>query len=273
MGGVSAREGHTEATIELSRLAGFTPGGVLCEVLRDDGEVARLPDLIKFSKKFKVKIVAMSDLIDYVGINPKPRRERKSIVVKKSTSCLPTQYGTFQITIYRSLTDNREHAVLVLGGKKKKPFLVRIHSQCFTGDTLLGLKCDCRDQLHQSMKMIRKNKQGVIIYLAQEGRGIGLSNKIKAYALQDKGLDTVEANCELGFPPDARDYKVAVEILHDLKISDITLLTNNPQKIYQLSNYGINVVKRLPLEVTPTSANHRYLFAKKRKLGHHLQLL
>lgn len=190
---------------------------------------------------------------------------------KTASATLPTAYGTFAILVYKT-SDNREHAVLSLGKTDKQPVLARIHSQCLTGDTLLSLRCDCREQLHKSMEIIQKEGSGVILYLNQEGRGIGLSNKIKAYALQEQGLDTVEANHSLGFKADARDYKVAAEILRDLGISRIFLLTNNPKKVINLAQYGISVVKRIPLETKPNTMNKSYLLAKKKKLGHMLTL-
>jgi len=247
--------------------------GVLCEIIRDDGKVARLPDLVKFSKKFHLKLVSIVDLIKYIKKQPKSTQiQRSNTVDKVASSILPTEYGMFRVIIYRSLLDNREHAVLHMGNDPNEPLLTRIHSQCLTGDTFLSLKCECRQQLHQSMKLISKKKQGAIVYLNQEGRGIGLTNKIKAYALQDKGLDTVEANHALGFPADVRDYKVAADILHDLGIKEINLLTNNPDKVKQLSHLGIKIVKTIPLEIPPNGINKRYLIAKRKKLGHRLNL-
>lgn len=269
-GGVLEREGHTEATIELARLAGFSPCGVLCEIIRDDGKVARLPDLVKFAKKFNLQIISINDLVKYMEAQHKRIPKDSFTVVRKASSLLPTEYGTFQVFVYKSIIDNREHTVLLMSNLEKWPMLTRIHSQCLTGDTFLSLKCDCRMQLHQSMEMIGKKGRGIIIYLNQEGRGIGLSNKIKAYALQDKGLDTVDANHALGLPADPREYEVAAEILKDLGISKIMLLTNNPKKLNKLNDYGINIVEHLPLEIRPNTINKKYLLAKKQKLGHHL---
>ena len=270
-GGLLKRSGHTEAAVAMSTLAGFDSGGVLCEILRQDGKVARVKDLINIAKKFNIKIVTINDLLNYFKKHPNPSNDNVSSVMKIASSTLPTKYGIFQITIYKSLIDDREHAVLSIGSAKNAPTLTRVHSQCLTGDTLLSLKCDCRDQLHQSMKIISENKSGLIIYLNQEGRGIGLSNKIKAYHLQDKGLDTVEANEALGFAPDARDYQIAAEILKDLDITKLVLLTNNPNKTQQLRSYGITIQSQIPLEVTPTALNKDYLRIKKQKLGHILE--
>lgn len=271
-GGVIERGGHTEAAADLARLAGFQPSGVLCEILRDDGRMARLSNLIKLAKKFKIKIISIDDLKTYLKKHPLSRVEFPS-VVKTAQAFLPTDYGNFQISVYVSLIDRREHTVLTLGDIKKGPILTRIHSQCLTGDTFFSLKCDCRKQLHQSMKKIREKGRGIIIYLNQEGRGIGLSNKIKAYSLQEKGLDTVEANHALGLPSDTRDYKIAAEILTDLGISQIILLTNNPQKIEELSKNGIKIAKRLSLEISPNNLNYSYLLTKKNKLGHKLTIV
>lgn len=270
-GGLQERQGHTEATVALCELAGFNPIGVLCEVLRDDGNVARLPDLMQFAKKYDLKIISVTQLVAYVKLHPQTTRTKSSLVIKETSSLLPTYYGTFSITIYKSLRDNLEHAVLSLGNIHKQPVLTRIHSQCLTGDTLLSLRCDCQEQLHQSMQQIVQTGSGVLLYLNQEGRGIGLANKIKAYALQEKGLDTVEANHALGFPPDIREYEIAADILHDLGINKINLLTNNPDKIEQLTRYGIHVDKRIPLEVRPQQYNKHYLKTKKQKLNHQLE--
>lgn len=268
-GGVLERPGHTEATVELIRLAGLSPCGVLCEILNDKGAVARFPELKQFSQKFKVPIVSIEDLIVYLKRHPFPPLETKT-VCKTASSLLTTKYGVFNLSVYKSIIDSREHIALYQGEKinpVKKPVLTRIHSQCLTGETLFSLKCDCKQQLEKSLQLISERKRGVLIYLNQEGRGIGLTNKIKAYCLQDKGLDTVEANEALGLPIDARDYQVAAEILKDLGISTIELLTNNPHKIRQLSDFGIVVVKQIPLELT-SATNKSYLQVKKHKLGH-----
>lgn len=271
-GGILERQGHTEAAVDLAKVAGFSPTGVLCEIIKNDGKMARLPDLVKLVQKMQIKIVSISDLNSFREKHPFPK-EKTSWVVKTASSLLPTIYGTFHLLIYTSLLDGREHSVLMRGKPNKQPILTRIHSQCLTGDTLLSLKCDCREQLHQSMEMMGKKGEGIIIYLNQEGRGIGLTNKIKAYALQKKGLDTVEANHALGLPTDSRDYQIASEILYDLGVTGIILLTNNPQKITGLVKYGIRIVKRIPLEISPNQFNSFYLATKKQKLNHHLSAL
>ena len=271
-GGVKERAGHTEATVELCSLAGFSPCGVLCEVLRDDGEIARLPELTEFSKQHKIKMISVTDLISYLN-------KKKSAVInyretrKEATAFLMTEYGRFELSVYKSITDNREHVVLRMGKQSGVPVLTRIHSQCITGDTFHSLKCDCYAQLHKSLQMIKDKKQGILLYLNQEGRGIGLANKIKAYALQEKGYDTVEANHVLGFPADARTYKVAAEILKDLGIYEIDLLTNNPEKEKQLSKFAIRIRKAIPLEIKPNGINTVYLTTKKKKLGHLLSVV
>ena len=267
-GGILEREGHTEATIELLKLANLLPTGVLCEILNDEGEVANFTELKEFTRKWDIKMITIPDLIAFVKSLDQVKNKKTVKVIKKITSTLPTKFGKFQLSVYQSTVDNREHAVLSIGDLKEKPILVRIHSQCLTGDTLLSLKCDCREQLHRSMQMISKKGEGIILYLNQEGRGIGLTQKIKAYALQDQGLDTVEANHALNLPNDARDYSIASDILHDLGVSEIILLTNNPDKIEQLEKYGIKIIKRLPLETIPNELNIRYLTIKKQKLGH-----
>jgi len=272
-GGLLKRSGHTEAAVVLSQLAGYNPSGVLCEILRTDGRTAKISDLAKLAEKFHLKIVSIQDLIRYLKLHPIPNDIQTGNVIRIASSSLPTKYGTFQISIYKSLIDDKEHTALSMGSSKNAPALVRIHSQCLTGDTLYSLKCDCGEQLKQSMKIISKNKNGLIIYLNQEGRGIGLSNKIRAYQLQDKGLDTVEANKALGFAADVRDYQIAADILKDLGITRIALLTNNPTKSEQLGSYGITVVNTIPLEVVPNAINRLYLQAKKHKLGHHLTVI
>ncbi|MBI3115084.1 MAG: GTP cyclohydrolase II [Candidatus Kerfeldbacteria bacterium] len=269
-GGVLERDGHTEAAVDLARIANLTPAGVLCEIIGIDGRMAGFKDLVSLSQKLNIKMVSINDLIKYLKRSPLPPLPEKSEVIKVATSTLPTIYGTFQISIYKSITDNREHAVL-LKGNARQPLLTRVHSQCFTGDTLFSLRCDCKQQLHQSMKLINKAPSGVILYLDQEGRGIGLATKIKAYSLQDQGLDTVEANHKLGFPADARNYEVAAHILKDLGIKKINLLTNNPDKEKQLASFGISITKCIPIESQPNVANTKYLATKKHKLGHRLR--
>lgn len=271
-GGVLERDGHTEAAVDLARIANLNPAGVLCEIVGADGKMAKLKDLIILSKELNIKMVSINDLIKYLKRNPLPPLPEKSEVIKVATSTLPTIYGTFQISVYKSITDNREHTVL-LKGNARQPLLTRVHSQCLTGDTFLSLRCDCGQQLHQSMKLISKVPSGVILYLNQEGRGIGLMNKIKAYSLQDQGHDTVEANYTLGFPADARNYKVAADILKDLGIKKINLLTNNPDKEKQLTTFGIQIIKRISIESRHNGVNTKYLATKKRKLGHRLSMI
>jgi len=267
-GGVLERPGHTEAAIELARLAGFSPCAVLSEILNENGEVAQLSELEKFSKKFKIKIVLIKDLIEYLKSHPLPLLETK-IVFKTASSSLATKFGLFNLSVYKSIIDSREHVALYRG-KLKEPVLTRIHCECLTGETFFSVKCDCQEQLEKGLKLIGK-KNGILIYLNQEGRGIGLTNKIKAYGLQEKGLDTVEAQEALDLPIDARDYQIAAEILKDLGVSKIELLTNNPNKIKQLKDFGIEVVKRIPLEIAPTKWSKAYLKVKKYKLGHILK--
>ena len=269
-GGVLERDGHTEATIDLARLAGFKPIGVLSEIMRDDGEPALLPDLIAFGKKHNLKIITIADLKTYLTKHPLPALPHFSSLLKQSESRLPTTFGTFQIIVYQSSFDKKKHIALTMGDLTKQPVLTRIHSKCFTGDTLLSLRCDCRNQLHASMEMIQKEGNGIILYLNQEGREIGLINKIKAYALQDQDRDTIEANHELGFPTDGRDYGVAATMLNELGITTITLLTNNPDKIAQLEQHGITITKRISVITERNQHNEKYLTTKKEKLGHAL---
>lgn len=267
--GVLERQGHTEAAVDLARLAGKTPAGVLCEIVGRSGRMAKRSEIEKLAARLSIKIVAIDDLVQYLKKHPLPELPRISKIVRISSSTLPTLYGTFAITAYKSILDGREHAALVLGEPGKNA-LVRIHSQCLTGDTLFSLRCDCGEQLKESMRRIKKEGSGVIVYASQEGRGIGLGNKIRAYALQDTGLDTVEANLALGFSADSRTYEAAANILEDLGIRDVRLLTNNPEKERQLSEFGITVNKRIPLETPPHKVNRAYLKTKKQKLGHRL---
>ncbi len=271
-GGVLERAGHTEASSELAELAGFAPCGVICEILNDDGEPSVGIELIDFAKKHDFKIVSIADVIKYRQAHPKSKVTKGKVVRQVAASALPTEYGEFQLSIYRSVTDNREHSVLLLNNdsSSKEPMLTRIHSQCLTGDTFASLRCDCQAQLHMSMAAIQAEGRGVLIYLDQEGRGIGLGNKIKAYALQDKGFDTAEANQALGFPDDARTYEVAAQILNDLGIREIDLLTNNPNKEEQLTDLGISINRSIPLETPPHTGNTKYLSTKKLKFGHRL---
>lgn len=271
-GGVLERDGHTEAAVDLGRLAAFTPAGVLCEIIGSDGNMAKLPELVKLAQELNIKVISIKDLVKYLKKHPLPKLDDSIEIIKTANSILPTKYGTFQLIVYKSVIDNREHIALIKG-EIKDTTLLRLHSQCLTGDTLLSLRCDCGEQLHQSMRLISKNGSGVILYLNQEGRGIGLTNKIKAYALQDKGHDTVEANESLGFPIDARQYKVAVDIIKDLGISNINLLTNNPEKEKQLTSFGIEILKTISLEIKPNKINKNYLTTKKLKLAHRLKFV
>lgn len=261
-GGVLKRAGHTEAAVDLAKLAGHYPAGVLCEVLKENGEMARLPELVKIAKKHKLKIISIRDLIQY-------RLRTDKLVERMVDANLPSRFGNFKIIMYKSKVDAKEHIVLVKGKiDGKKPTLVRVHSECLTGDVFGSLRCDCRDQLIESMRTIEKNGSGVLLYMRQEGRGIGLLNKLRAYQLQEKGKDTVEANIALGFHPDLRDYGIGAQILKDLGVTKMRLLTNNPKKIVGLEGYGLEVVERVPIEMPANPENLGYLLAKRDKLGH-----
>lgn len=261
-GGVLTRAGHTEAAVDLARLAGLNPVAVMCEALDENGRAARLQTIEPLARRHHLKVVAIDQLIEY-------RRSREKMVERVAKARLPTEFGTFTAHVYDCPSQNREHLALVMGQiSPNRPVLVRVHSQCLTGDTLHSVRCDCREQLDIAMRKIGEKGEGVIVYLSQEGRGIGLANKIRAYALQDKGLDTVEANERLGLPADMRDYSVGAQILADLGVRKIHLLTNNPKKISGIERYGLSIVKRIPLEIKPGPNNHAYLRVKKDKLGH-----
>jgi 3,4-dihydroxy 2-butanone 4-phosphate synthase/GTP cyclohydrolase II len=261
-GGVLRRAGHTEAAVDLCRIAGLTPAAVLCEIMNLDGSMARVPELLDIARRFGMRIVTVRDLIEY-------RMVREKLVQKIVTTRLPTSYGEFTLHLYRSETDQKEHVALVRGDiGPEKPVLVRVHSECLTGDLFTSLRCDCHDQLIAALEMVQAAGNGVVLYMRQEGRGIGLANKLKAYKLQDEGLDTVEANEKLGFRPDLRDYGIGAQILRDLGVVKIRLLTNNPKKVVGLGGYGLEIVERVSLEVNPNGVNDRYLRTKRDKLGH-----
>ena len=261
-GGVLARAGHTEASVDLVRMAGLKPVAVMCEILDKHGKSALRPGIEALARKRRLKILNIEQLIEY-------RRYREKLVVRVASAQLPTEFGNFTAHVYECPSQNREHIALVMGKiSADRPVLVRVHSQCVTGDTLYSIRCDCREQLATAMKKVGEKGEGVIVYLSQEGRGIGLANKMRAYALQDKGLDTVEANERLGLPADMRDYSVGAQILTDLGVRKIHLLTNNPEKVSGIRRHGLNILRRVPLEITPTKTNRRYLKVKKDKLGH-----
>ena len=264
-GGVLVRAGHTEAAVDLMRLAALYPAGVICEIMNDDGTMARLPALLKFSKEHKLKICSIADLIEY-------RRRFEKLIERVSETVLPTEFGTYKLILYRDLISNHSHIALKIGEWDKEEVLVRVHSECLTGDVFGSLRCDCGRQLKKAMQIIDKEKKGVILYMSQEGRGIGLVDKIRAYSLQDEGLDTVQANEALGHKPDFRDYGIGAQILADLGLKNIKLLTNNPRKIVGLEGYGLKVVERVPLEIEPQPLNYKYLKTKKEKLGHYLKI-
>lgn len=261
-GGVLQRAGHTEAAVDLARLAGLEPAAVICEIMNEDGTMARLPDLFKFAQLHGLKICSILDLIEH-------RRRGENLVVAEEKIKMPTDYGDFDLHLYRSQMDGQHHFALVRGPVNDgKPVLVRVHSECLTGDVFGSRRCDCGPQLHTAMQQIEKEGRGVIVYMRQEGRGIGIAAKIKAYKLQEGGLDTVEANVKLGYPADLREYGLGAQILFDLGIRHIRLLTNNPKKVVGLAGYGLKIVEQVPLRMSPNVHNAKYLATKKAKLGH-----
>ncbi|MCR4391879.1 MAG: bifunctional 3,4-dihydroxy-2-butanone-4-phosphate synthase/GTP cyclohydrolase II [Candidatus Acetothermia bacterium] len=264
-GGVLRRAGHTEAAVDLCVLAGLAPVGVICEIMNDDGTMARLPDLVAFGERHGLPILTIADLIAY-------RKRREKLVDRICEADLPTRWGEFRIVTFRDRIAGQEHVALVKGDLAgEAPVLVRVHSECLTGDALGSLRCDCGGQLHAALDMVDREGRGVVLYMRQEGRGIGLANKVCAYHLQDQGLDTVEANLRLGYPADLREYGIGAQILVDLGVKKIRLLTNNPRKVAGLAGYGLEIVEQVPIEVEPNPYNVRYLKAKKEKLGHELR--
>ena len=265
-GGVLRRAGHTEATVDMARLAGLYPAGVLCEILSEDGSMARLPELVELAKRFNLKIISIKDLIAY--------RERTEMLVKKVVTVnFPTLWGEFKMTHFRDILEEKDHLAIVKGDVSgSEPVLVRVHSECLTGDVFGSMRCDCGDQLATAMFMIEKEGRGVVLYMRQEGRGIGLAAKLQAYKLQDSGRDTVEANIDLGYKADLRDYGIGAQILHELGVRKIRLMTNNPKKIVGLKGHDLEIVERVPIEIDPTEKNRDYLATKRDKMGHLISL-
>jgi 3,4-dihydroxy 2-butanone 4-phosphate synthase / GTP cyclohydrolase II len=260
--GVLRRAGHTEAAVDLARMAGFQPIALLCEVMNEDGSMSRMPELVKFAEEFDLKIISVQDLIAY-------RMTREKLMHKIVEVNLPTEYGDFRLHLYENKVDHKEHIALTKGDiANGEPVLVRVHSECFTGDTLGSLRCDCQDQLHAAMMMVEAAGRGVVVYMRQEGRGIGLANKLRAYKLQEEGADTVEANEALGFKADLRDYGLGAQLLADLGVRKMRLMTNNPKKVVGLSSYGLEIVERVPIEIPANARNASYLETKRKKLGH-----